>query len=96
MSGYLPTLHGRVPERCGTGIDDPSAFLQRDVIGIGNILVASDYPHCDSTWPNTQTALRKQLAGLSPAETEAVTWRNASGLFGHPVPLAVRRDPNAF
>ncbi len=35
-------------------IDDPSAFLQRDVIGVENILVESDYPHCDSTWPGTQ------------------------------------------
>ena len=49
-------------------IDDPSAFLQRDVIGIGNILVESDYPHADSTWPVTQERLAAQLAGLSDAE----------------------------
>ena len=49
-------------------IDDPSAFLQRDVIGIGNILVESDYPHADSTWPNTQERLAAQLAGLSDDE----------------------------
>lgn len=77
-------------------IDDPSAFSQRDVIGIENILVESDYPHCDSTWPNTQATLRKQLAGLSAAEAERVTWRNASELFDHPVPPAVQADPNAF
>ena len=35
-------------------IDDPSAFAQRHVIGVENILVESDYPHADSTWPNTQ------------------------------------------
>ena len=77
-------------------IDDPSAFVQRDVIGVENILVESDYPHCDSTWPNTQAVLAKQLAGLSPAEIERVTWRNASELFNHPVPEAIQSDPNAY
>ena len=77
-------------------IDDPSSFQQRDVIGVENILVESDYPHCDSTWPGTQETLRKQFVGLSLAEIERVTWRNASELFGHPVPEAVQRNPNAY
>jgi hypothetical protein len=77
-------------------IDDPSAFLQREVIGIENILVESDYPHADSTWPHTQERLAAQLAGLSDEEIARVTWRNASELFRHPVPDAVQRDPNAY
>ena len=59
-------------------IDDPSAFLQRDVIGIENILVESDYPHADSTWPHTQQRLAAQLAGLSDREVARVTWQNAA------------------
>ena len=77
-------------------IDDPSAFLQRDVIGIENILVESDYPHADSTWPHTQERLAAQLAGLSDREAAKVTWQNAADLFRHPVPVEVQRDPNAF
>ena len=77
-------------------IDDPSAFLQRDVIGVGNILVEADYPHADSTWPVTQQKLASQLAGLPPGDVTRVTWANASELFRHPVPEDVRRDPNAF
>jgi predicted TIM-barrel fold metal-dependent hydrolase len=77
-------------------IDDPSSYMQKDVIGVENIMVESDYPHCDSTWPNTQEILRAQLAGLSPSEIERITWRNASELFGHPVPEIVQRDPNSF
>ncbi len=77
-------------------IDDPSAFLQRDVIGIGNILVESDYPHADSTWPVTQERLAVQLAGLSAEEIARVTWANAAELFRHEVPEAVQRDPNAY
>ncbi len=77
-------------------IDDPSAFLQRDVIGVGNILVESDYPHADSTWPVTQERLAVQLAGLSDDEVARVTWANASELFRHDVPEAVQRDPDAY
>jgi predicted TIM-barrel fold metal-dependent hydrolase len=77
-------------------IDDPSAFLQREVIGVENILVESDYPHADSTWPVTQDKIAAQLAGLPAADVERVTWANASALFRHPVPEAVQRDPNAY
>jgi predicted TIM-barrel fold metal-dependent hydrolase len=77
-------------------IDDPSAFLQRHVIGIDNILVESDYPHCDSTWPHTQDVLRKQFAGIPNDEVAKMTWGNASALFNHPVPVMVQRDPNAY
>jgi predicted TIM-barrel fold metal-dependent hydrolase len=77
-------------------IDDPSAFLQRDVIGIDNILVESDYPHADSTWPHTQQKLAEQLQGLNAEEIERVTWRNASELFDFAVPLAVQQDPNSY
>ncbi|MCU0272238.1 MAG: amidohydrolase [Acidimicrobiales bacterium] len=77
-------------------IDDPSAFVQRDVIGVENILVESDYPHADSTWPHTQEKLAVQLQGLPEADVERITWRNASEVFRHPVPEAVQRDPEAY
>ncbi len=77
-------------------IDDPSSFRQHDVIGIDNILVESDYPHCDSTWPGTQDTLRRELAGLADDAVTKITWANASALFDHPVPEAIQRDPDAF
>jgi predicted TIM-barrel fold metal-dependent hydrolase len=70
--------------------------MQKDIIGVENIMVESDYPHCDSTWPDTQRILKEQLAGLSAHDIERITWRNASELFQHEVPEAVQRDPNAF
>ena len=45
-----------------SAIDDTSGFLTRDVIGVDHLLVESDYPHADSTWPDTQPRLREQLA----------------------------------
>lgn len=77
-------------------VEDPSSFVQRDRIGVGHILVESDYPHCDSTWPDTQSTLRRDLDGLPAADVEAITWRNAAELYRHPVPAAVAADPDAY
>ena len=64
-------------------IDDTSGFLTRDVIGVDHILIESDYPHADSSWPDTQALLHAQLtaAGVSPQESEQICWKNAAELF---------------
>jgi predicted TIM-barrel fold metal-dependent hydrolase len=77
-------------------IDDTSSFALRDRIGIDKILLESDYPHCDTTWPDTQERLWEQIKMCSPDEIEKMTWRTASDLFRHPVPLSVQQDPNSF
>jgi predicted TIM-barrel fold metal-dependent hydrolase len=76
-------------------IDLGSTFTLRDHIGIDHICVESDYPHADSTWPDTQRLAGKGLAGLTESEIRKVTWENASRLFRHPVPedLQVPRIP---
>jgi hypothetical protein len=67
-------------------IDDPSIMALRHVIGLDHIMVESDYPHADSSWPDTQAVLAKTMAGLSDAELRAVAGGNASTLFRHPLP----------
>jgi predicted TIM-barrel fold metal-dependent hydrolase len=67
-------------------IDDPSALEQRHRIGVDNIMVESDYPHADSSWPDTQALLATRLADLSEAEVHAITHGNAARLFRHPLP----------
>lgn len=77
-------------------LDDPSAMALRDRIGVDHILLEADYPHLDSSWPDTQEVVGRQLAGLSPSEVRRVSWANAAELFGHRVPPAVVADPDAF
>ena len=48
-------------------------------------MIESDYPHADSTWPDTQANARRGLADLTADEIRKVTWENASRLFRHPV-----------
>jgi predicted TIM-barrel fold metal-dependent hydrolase len=58
----------------------------RHEIGIDKIMVETDYPHADSTWPNTQSLLHEAIAGFTPDDIRKLTWENASRLFRHPVP----------
>jgi predicted TIM-barrel fold metal-dependent hydrolase len=67
-------------------LNEPSGFRSVDVIGIDNILVESDYPHSDSTWPDTQPLLGRHLADLSIEDQRRVCWENATSLFRHSAP----------
>ena len=51
-------------------IDDPSAVAQRHVIGVDHIMVESDYPHADSSWPDTQRVLADDV-GRAPRRRAA-------------------------
>jgi predicted TIM-barrel fold metal-dependent hydrolase len=67
-------------------LDDPSGFLTKDVIGIDQILIESDYPHSDSSWPGTQAMMARHLAALTIEEQRKVCWQNAVAVFRHRVP----------
>ncbi|HUJ64782.1 MAG TPA: amidohydrolase family protein [Acidimicrobiales bacterium] len=77
-------------------VEDPSSFDQRDRIGVENILLESDYPHCDSTWPNTQEVIHREIGHLPAEDVRRITWQNASELYRHEVPDSVQEDPDAY
>jgi predicted TIM-barrel fold metal-dependent hydrolase len=77
-------------------LDDPSAMRLRDRVGVDHILLEADYPHLDSSWPDTQEVIGRQVADLTPDEVRLVTWQNAASLFRHPVPTQVAEDPETF
>jgi hypothetical protein len=66
-------------------LDDPSTISTRERIGIDNIMLEVDYPHADSTWPDTQKFVHSTLGGLPEAEIEAITHGNAERLFRFPL-----------
>jgi len=67
-------------------IEDPAAFRMLDVIGEDNVIVEVDYPHQDSSWPDTQDLLRSQIEHLPRPVAEKIAWRNAAELYRHPAP----------
>jgi predicted TIM-barrel fold metal-dependent hydrolase len=50
--------------------------------GEGHLLWASDYPHPDSTWPNSRRAVAAQMAHLPPETRRQITHDNAAALYG--------------
>jgi predicted TIM-barrel fold metal-dependent hydrolase len=48
----------------GTFIEDHAGLRLLDVIGEDNVMLEADYPHSDSTWPDTVTMARKWLDHL--------------------------------
>jgi hypothetical protein len=58
----------------------------RDVIGVDRIMLEVDYPHADSTWPDTQRFIRDHLGTLPVDDLRRITHLNAAELFRHPLP----------
>lgn len=70
-------------------IDDPSTIDTRHAIGVENIMVEVDYPHGDSTWPDTQAVIEQAWGHIPAAERRAMCCENAAKLFRHPLPPTV-------
>jgi predicted TIM-barrel fold metal-dependent hydrolase len=64
-------------------ITDPSGLRLRDRIGTDIIAWECDYPHNDTTWPESpEFAWREfQQAGCTPDEINQITWQNACRFF---------------
>jgi predicted TIM-barrel fold metal-dependent hydrolase len=67
-------------------IDDPSTLPALDRIGVDHVMVEVDYPHADSSWPDTQPLLVSRLGSLPAGDIDKVTHLNAAALFRHPLP----------
>lgn len=61
--------------------DDCVAMSLLKFYGEGHLLWASDYPHPDSTWPNSRRVIEKQMADLSPDVRRQLTRENAAALY---------------
>lgn len=69
-----------------TSIEDPMAFRMLDAIGADRVMVETDYPHHDTTWPNCQAMIRSELSSLPPVQVQQVCFRTAASLYRHPEP----------
>jgi predicted TIM-barrel fold metal-dependent hydrolase len=51
----------------------------------------TDFPHVDSSWPDTQAIVSAQLHGVPKAEADLLTYGNAAALYRHPLPADLHR-----
>jgi predicted TIM-barrel fold metal-dependent hydrolase len=62
-------------------IDDAAGVKNRHDVGIEKITWECDYPHSDSTWPESPERLARSLEGVPDDEIDAITHLNAMRLF---------------
>jgi predicted TIM-barrel fold metal-dependent hydrolase len=56
-------------------------------IGIRNVMWASDYPHGDSTWPNSRKAIAESpLSALGPEAVDRIVCSNCAEIYGLKLP----------
>ena len=70
-------------------LDDPSTIDTRHRIGVENIMMETDYPHGDGTWPTTQELIADVWGHIPNDELRMICCENAAGLYRHPLPEVV-------
>jgi predicted TIM-barrel fold metal-dependent hydrolase len=65
----------------GCFIDDEVGLQQRHALGVGHIMWESDYPHSDTSWPNSRSRAEKMLATVPDEEAHRIVELNARELF---------------
>jgi len=65
----------------GTFIEDQAGLRLLDIIGEDNVMLECDYPHSDSTWPDTVQLAGKWLSHLPQETQDKITVGNASRVY---------------
>jgi predicted TIM-barrel fold metal-dependent hydrolase len=69
-----------------TTFNDELSMPLRHLAGVSHIMIEVDYPHIDSTWPETQEILATQFRDVPEKEVSAMTRENALALYRWALP----------
>jgi predicted TIM-barrel fold metal-dependent hydrolase len=61
--------------------DDWVAFATKDLMNVKRLMWANDFPHSDSTWPNSQEMLAEHTKNLTKQEIDWVLRENVADLY---------------
>jgi hypothetical protein len=65
----------------GCFIEETSGLRCLDIIGEDNVMVETDYPHSDTTWPDCIGVARKMVQDLPEATQYKILRGNAERLY---------------
>jgi predicted TIM-barrel fold metal-dependent hydrolase len=68
----------------GCFIDDEFGLRNLDAVGVDNVMIETDYPHGDGTFPNSMANANRLLAGLDEESRYKIMQGNARRVFGLP------------
>ena len=69
--------------------EDSLGMRDRALIGVDQMMWGSDYPHTESTFPQSQKLLDRIFAGVSDDERRRITCDNAAALYGFEIEAAI-------
>jgi predicted TIM-barrel fold metal-dependent hydrolase len=81
MLPELPSVYFK-RQMYATFEEDRYGVSQRHHLGVDNLMWATDYPHPDSTWPNSQKVLESHFEGVPIEESRLMIGGNAARLYG--------------
>ena len=61
--------------------DDPTGPQTHQLFGADNYMWASDFPHSDSTFPDSLESIDKSFEGVDAAVRERIVFHNAVRLY---------------
>lgn len=65
-----------------TFMRDLAAIQTRSIIGVDRLMWASDFPHSDSTWPESRQVIDRHMVGVPEREASLIQGGNAARLYG--------------
>jgi predicted TIM-barrel fold metal-dependent hydrolase len=81
--GVLPSDYFRA--NVSISFQEDALGLQHvDLLGIDGLIWGSDYPHHETTFPHSRAILDEALAGLDPAQCQAILYDNPRRLYNLP------------
>ena len=64
-----------------TFMEDASGLRERHHLGIDNIMWASDYPHSETTWPNSKSLTDEWFTPYGEDDKRKILWENCAKLY---------------
>jgi predicted TIM-barrel fold metal-dependent hydrolase len=72
-----------------TYTNDPELIEERDVVGVDNLLFATDYPHSASCWPRSEETVANVMKGVTEDDRRKLVRDNTLRVFNIEVPATV-------
>ncbi len=64
-----------------TFMDDPAGVVTRDLAGVTSLMWSSDFPHHESTWPDSREVFKRLFADVPAYDQRRILAENAAELY---------------